>query len=267
MENLLHILSKEDIISKYILTIQYFVSYKPLFRKYIMQKRLLNIFAWIYLYTIGLMLPPKLNKWAKNIISDTNSVSQHISSSQNKPTAQLIIKDIKPWNDPQIEKLLYKTSQEPYNTVFFELSKDLSKVNKELELKNISFDNQNQASFFHRVALSSMYSIKDDIFSKEEFYNIYIKVTILYLTKIMDKPYDKKLSDEHIKNISKDAQLINLSMKAANISRKHCVCVVDYVNKQYKLKPELLHLLGVNSGPASIIEDSNIQNQSQYLYR
>ncbi|MBV0899798.1 MAG: hypothetical protein KTV77_03515 [Wolbachia endosymbiont of Fragariocoptes setiger] len=170
-------------------------------------------------------------------------------------------------------KYLRKTSQEPHNTVFFELSKDLSKVNK--ELKNISFDNQNQASFllkgcsfFHRVTLSTMYSIKDNIFSREEFYKIYKEITISYLTQIiMDKSSDKKLGDEHIKNISKNVQLIDLSKEAANISRKHCLCVVDHVKKQYKLKSQLLHSLGVNSSPASIIEDSNIQNQSQYLSR
>ncbi|MBV0899797.1 MAG: hypothetical protein KTV77_03510 [Wolbachia endosymbiont of Fragariocoptes setiger] len=58
-----------------------------------MKNRLLSIFAWVYLYTIGLILPSKLNKWAKNITkrgkqcSDPHSESQHISGLQNKSTA------------------------------------------------------------------------------------------------------------------------------------------------------------------------------------
>ena len=254
-------------------------------------------------------IPLKLNKWAKNIVksdrqhSYTNSESKHVNSLQRKPIEQLITENIKPWNDIQVEKLLHnifknkssflwhytyhihkpavnlyqylrKTNQAPHSTVFFELSKDLSKINK--KLKTISFDNQNQSSillkgcsFFHRVTLSIMYSIKDNTFSKKKFVTTFHKIAELYLSQIAtDRPYyrsDKKLNNEYIKKIGENEEFIELLGEVINILRHYCIKMESY--GKYTLKPKLLCSLGVSSIPASIIEGSNIQSQSQHLYR
>ena len=54
--------------------------------KVVKKKRynLLSIFAWLYLYTIGLFLPKKWNLWAKKIINNKSNKKKDDPSNQNQ---------------------------------------------------------------------------------------------------------------------------------------------------------------------------------------